>query len=53
MTDDSDLAVGVGKSFTWNRSDARETREVEFAKLLDAPVFQEVFNEKFIEGLER
>jgi hypothetical protein len=49
MTDESDLAVGAGKSFKW--SDARETRKVEFAKL--APAFQEVFNEKFIEGLER
>jgi hypothetical protein len=39
------------KPFKW--SDKGRIRKQEFAELWDTPAFKDVFNEKYVEGLER
>ena len=43
--------IGSEEPFRW--SDASKTRRADFASLLEAPAFKDVFNDKFIDGLER
>ena len=42
---------GAKKPFGW--ADHSRVRKEEFAELLNSPFFHEVFNEKYVEGLER